>query len=116
MSPHPAYRQAARETLYGDVDPATAGAAIALLTPDAPVGIAAGATTLTADAWGAIPRTYVVCTRDATIPPALQRKFIADADAAFPGNPTAVRELEASHSPFLSIPGQVARIVLEALS
>jgi hypothetical protein len=69
-----------------------------------------------ADGWGSIPRTYVVCTGDATIPPALQRKFIADADAAFPGNRTAVRELEASHSPFLSMPDQVAGIVLDVLS
>jgi hypothetical protein len=44
--------------------------------------------------------TGALRTRDATIPPALQRKFIADADAAFPASPTAVRELEASHSPF----------------
>ena len=36
--------------------------------------------------------------------------------AAFPANPTAVRELEASHSPFLSMPGQVAGIVLDVLS
>ena len=41
--------------------------------------------------------------------------FIANADAAFPGNPTAVRELEASHSPFLSVPDQVAGIVLDVL-
>ena len=115
-SPDPAHRAAVRETFYGDVDPATAEAAIALLTPDAPVGISAGVTALTADGWGSIPRTYVVCARDATIPPALQRKFIADADAAFPGNPTAVRELEASHSPFLSMPDQVAGIVLDVLS
>jgi hypothetical protein len=80
------------------------------------VGIAMGVTELTADGWGSIPRTYVVCARDATIPPALQRKFVADADAAFPGNPTAVRELETSHSPFLSVPDQVAGIVLDVLS
>jgi pimeloyl-ACP methyl ester carboxylesterase len=115
-SPDPAYREAVRETFYGDVDPVTADAAIALLTPDAPVGISAGVTALTADGWGSIPRTYVVCTGDATIPPALQRKFITDADAAFPGNRTAVRELKASHSPFLSMPDQVAGIVLDVLS
>jgi pimeloyl-ACP methyl ester carboxylesterase len=86
------------------------------LAPDAPVGISAGVTALTADGWGSISRTYVVCTGDATIPPALQRKFIADADAAFPDNPTAVRELEAAHSPFLSMPDQVAGIVLDVLS
>jgi pimeloyl-ACP methyl ester carboxylesterase len=40
----------------------------------------------------------------------------ADADAAFPANPTAVRTLEASRSPFLSMPDRVAGIVLDVLS
>lgn len=76
------------ENAGGLVTPAlVADAAIALLTPDAPAGIAAGTTTLTADGWGCVPRSYVICTQDMTIRPALQRRFIADADAAFPGNP-----------------------------
>lgn len=115
-SPDPAYRAAVREAFYGDVDPVTADAAIALLTPDAPAGISTGTTTLTADGWGSVPRTYVVCTRDLTIRPALQRKFIADADAAFPANPTDVRELDSSHSPFLSMPAALAALILDALS
>jgi pimeloyl-ACP methyl ester carboxylesterase len=115
-SPDPAYRAAVREAFYGDVDPVTADAAIALLTPDAPVGISTGATTLTADGWGSIPRAYILCTRDLVVPPALQRKFIADADAAFPSNPTAVRALASSHSPFLSMPAQVADLVLDIAS
>jgi hypothetical protein len=49
------------------------------------------------------------------IRPALQQKFIADADAAFPGNLTVVHTLDASHSPFLSMPGQVADIVLKLI-
>ena len=36
---------------------------------------------------------------------------VADADAAFPANPTSVMALDSSHSPFLSMPGQVAGIV-----
>lgn len=115
-SPDPAHRAGMRAAFYGDVDPDTADAAIALLAPDAPSGISSAATTLTSGGWGSIPRTYVVCTQDMTIRPALQRKFIADADAAFPANPTAVRELEASHSPFLSMPAQVADIVLDVIS
>lgn len=115
-SPDPAYRAAVREAFYGDVDPVTADAAIALLTPDAPAGISTGTTTLTADGWGSVPRTYVVCTRDLTIRPALQRRFIADADAVFPANPTDVRELDSSHSPFLSMPAELAALILDALS
>jgi hypothetical protein len=48
-----------------------------------------------------------------TIRPALQRRFIADSDAAFPRNPTTVYTLDTAHSPFLSMPGQVADIVLK---
>jgi pimeloyl-ACP methyl ester carboxylesterase len=103
------YRQQLRNAFYGDVGPVIADAAIALLTPDAPAGISMGATTLTHDGWGAVPRTYVTCARDIAIRPALQQRFIAD--AAFPQNPTRVVPLDASHSPFLSMPGQVADIV-----
>jgi hypothetical protein len=92
-SPDPAYRQRLRETFYGDVEPAVADAAIALLTPDAPAGISVGTTTLTAAGWGSVPRTYVMCTQDMVIRPALQQRFIADADAAFPANPTSVHTL-----------------------
>jgi len=103
-------RRHLRDTFYGDVDPATAGAAIAMLTPDAPLDVAAGTTTLTAAGWGSVPRTYVTTEHDAVIPVTMQRRLIADADAAFPGQPTRVRALEASHSPFLSVPEQVASI------
>jgi pimeloyl-ACP methyl ester carboxylesterase len=112
-SPDPAYRQRLRQTFYGDVAREVGDAAIALLTPDAPAGIALGATTLTADGWGSVPRSYVSCAQDMVIRPLLQRRFIADADAAFPGNPTSVHTLDASHSPFLSMPARVAGIVLE---
>lgn len=110
-SDDPGYRQQLREAFFGDVDLAVADAALGLLTPDAPAGIALGATTLTCDGWGSVPRTYITCARDMAIRPALQWKFIKDADAAFPDNPTSVVALDSSHSPFLSMPGQVADIV-----
>jgi hypothetical protein len=43
--------------------------------------------------------------------PALQQKFIRDADTASPDNTTSVVALGSSHSPFLSMPGRVADIV-----
>ncbi|MFJ1709609.1 alpha/beta fold hydrolase [Kitasatospora sp. NPDC088346] len=110
-SDDPAYRGQLRDMFAGDVDPAVAEAALGLLTPDAPIGIALGSTTLTREGWGSVPRTYVACTRDMTVRPALQQKFISDADAAFPDNPTSVVTLDSSHSPFLSMPGRVADIV-----
>ena len=112
-SPDPSYRQLLRTAFFSDVPADVADAAIGLLTPDAPAGIAAGATTLTADGWGSVPRTYVVCARDRALRPPLQRKFIELADAAFPANPTTVHTLDSSHSPFLSMPDRLADIILE---
>jgi pimeloyl-ACP methyl ester carboxylesterase len=112
-SPDPAYRQQLRDAFFGDLPAGLADAAIALLTPDAPAGLSAGATTLTADGWGSVPRTYVVCTRDRALRPAMQRKFIELADAAFPGNRTTVHTLDSSHSPFLSMPDQLTSIILK---
>ncbi len=71
-----------------------------------------GTTTLTHDGWGSVRRTYIVCTRDLALPPAVQTMFIAEADAAFPDNPTSVVTLDASHSPFLSMPGDLAEIIV----
>jgi pimeloyl-ACP methyl ester carboxylesterase len=106
------YRQRLREAFYGDVDPVRADAATGLLTPDGPVGIMLGTTTLTRDGWGSVRRTYLSCARDMGVRPALQAKFIAEADAAFPDNPTSVVTLDASHSPFLSVPEALAEAVL----
>lgn len=107
-----AYRQGLYEAFYGDVDRGLADAASGLLTPDSPGGIMMGTTTLTREGWGAVPRTYIVCTNDQALRPAVQEKFIAEADAAFPGNPTSVVRLDASHSPFFSMPGELAKILI----
>lgn len=95
--------QDAEEVLYGDCPPAVARAAAGRLVPQS---VAAVATPQTAAAWQERPSTYVVCTQDRAIPPALQE--------AMAGRATRVRRLDASHSPFLSRPDEVARIVREA--
>ncbi|WP_436535640.1 alpha/beta fold hydrolase [Actinoplanes sp. HUAS TT8] len=99
-----------RRAFYGDVNKTTAAAATALLSCDAPLAMVTESTELT-DRWGSVPRTYVLCAQDRTIPAALQQLFITQADAAFPANPTEVVKLDASHSAFLSAPAQVAEIV-----
>jgi hypothetical protein len=67
---------------------------------------------LTRQAWGSLARTYIVCKQDMALRPTLQEKFIADADNAYPDNRTAVALLDASHSPFLSRPRELADILL----
>jgi pimeloyl-ACP methyl ester carboxylesterase len=113
-APDPEYRAKLRHAFYNDIDPVTADAAIALLGCDAPARIAGDSTALTARGWGSVPRTYVHTARDNVCRPALQRRFIADADAAFPANPTRVAELDSSHSPLLSMPGALAGIIANA--
>lgn len=105
------YRAALREALYHDADPLVADAAIGLLTPDAPLGLALAPTTLTRDGFGSVPRTYITCSRDKVMPPAVQARFIAEADDAFPEHRTVVETVAASHSPFLSMPDEVADIL-----
>jgi pimeloyl-ACP methyl ester carboxylesterase len=57
-------------------------------------------------AWRAKPSTYVVCTDDRAIPVALQRSNAARLDR--------VVEMPTSHSPFLSRPRDLARLVAES--
>ncbi|MFH9402689.1 alpha/beta hydrolase [Streptomyces sp. NPDC017638] len=104
-------RPAIRSAFYGGVDPATVEAATAMLGCESPTAMATQPTALTAQGWGSIPRTYVLCTQDNTIPVALQRLFISEADAAFPENKTHVLTLESAHSPFLSMPDRLADVV-----
>jgi pimeloyl-ACP methyl ester carboxylesterase len=101
---------AIRETFYGDVDEATAEAAISMLTSDGPIGIPAEAFPVTAARYGSIQHAYVVCTKDNAIPAALQRRFIDEINAVS-AMPTAVTELDSSHSPFLSQPAALAAII-----
>jgi pimeloyl-ACP methyl ester carboxylesterase len=105
--------QAVREAFYHDVDDATAAAAISLLTSDAPIGIPAETLTVTAQRYGTVPHTYLLCLRDKAFPVALQRRFIAEIDAVS-ARPTTVRELDSSHSPFLSRPPELAQAIASA--
>ncbi|MGH3239522.1 MAG: alpha/beta fold hydrolase [Spirillospora sp.] len=105
------YRRLLRAAFFDDISPDEAEAALGLLTPDSPIAMQLAATELTRDGWGSVARTYVVCEQDLGLRPAVQRRLIAEADAAFPENPTAVVSLDSSHSPFLSMPGKVADIV-----
>ncbi|MEU8718543.1 alpha/beta hydrolase [Streptomyces sp. NPDC048663] len=96
-----------QEVFYGDVDDDIATAAISLLSPDGPAGIAGQPVPVTPQRYGAIPHTYMVCLQDKVVPVALQRRFIDEIDAVS-AHPTTVVELDTSHSPFLSRPGELA--------
>ncbi|CDR13767.1 alpha/beta hydrolase [Streptomyces iranensis] len=104
-------RAVIRETFYNDVtDEVTAEAAISLLTTDAPAGVPSEPITVTAERYGSIPHSYVVCTRDNAIRPTLQRLMIREIDA-ISAQPTTVVEMDSSHSPFLSRPTALADVI-----
>ncbi len=96
------------------VDPARAGPVFAQLSPPElvarvlprlvaePHGPRAEPLSLTEDSWGSLPRTYVECTEDRTIPIASQRRM----QAMSPG--ARVVTLDADHSPYLSRPVELA--------
>jgi pimeloyl-ACP methyl ester carboxylesterase len=63
---------------------------------------------LTPEGFGRIPRTYVECTEDQTIPLASQRKM----QQLVPG--AAVVTLRADHSPYLSSPQALAGALMAA--
>jgi pimeloyl-ACP methyl ester carboxylesterase len=102
-----------REALYHDVDEVTADATIALLSTDAPAMVLGEAFPVTAQRYGAIPHTYVVCTEDKVLPVALQRLYVKKIDEVSVKPPTVV-ELATSHSPFLSAPEALADVIRAA--
>jgi pimeloyl-ACP methyl ester carboxylesterase len=85
---------------FHDCDEAVAAAACDRLLP---MSFAAMSGTAETARWREKPSTYVVCTDDHTLPVALQRSGASRVDN--------VIELHASHSPFLSRPDDVARII-----
>ena len=84
-----------------------------LFSPDDAVTPYLLPTVKTAQRWGSIRRSYVRTSLDHALQPALQDRWIAEADALMPSNPTTVYPLASSHSPFISQPDKLAAILLE---
>ncbi|NOT45414.1 MAG: alpha/beta fold hydrolase [Acidobacteria bacterium] len=110
-SADPAYRARTRLAFYGDVSEADFAAAEHLMTPDVPVVPFATPIATTVERWGSLPRHYIKALKDRAILPALQDRFIAEADAFAPDNPTRVHELDTSHSPFIAAPAALADLL-----
>lgn len=52
--------------------------------------------------WRKVPSTYIICEQDQALPPRFQEAMSAHSGA--------VHRLASSHSPFLSMPGELARL------
>ncbi|QUQ72299.1 alpha/beta fold hydrolase [Kutzneria sp. CA-103260] len=93
------------DTFYADVPADVARDAVARLRPQSAQAardrqIGAG--------WRDIPSTYIVCEQDKAVPPAVQEEMARQADD--------VRRLDASHSPFLSMPSELAALLADIAS
>ena len=108
-----AYRANAKAALCADVGDAEFEAASALLSCDVPAAPFATPIATTRERWGAIERHYIQCRQDRVLLPALQQRFIAEADAFTPDNRTRTHVLDSSHLPFLSQPDTLANLLAD---
>ncbi|GGM59667.1 pimeloyl-ACP methyl ester carboxylesterase [Halarchaeum rubridurum] len=93
--------EALDDVFYGECDPAERALAHSLVRPEPMAPISTGVS-LTADGFGRVPRAYVECTADATIPLAHQRAMREATPAE------RVETVDADHSPFLAAPTATA--------
>jgi pimeloyl-ACP methyl ester carboxylesterase len=91
-----------REIFYADLTQKDSDRAIAQLKPES---LSAFTARQKAAAWRTAPSTYVVCEQDRAIPVPAQEQMSARA--------TKTDRLATSHSPFLSQPGAVARLIAD---
>ncbi|KAK4899799.1 hypothetical protein LTR27_003065 [Elasticomyces elasticus] len=61
-------------------------------------------------AWKHIPSAYIICTKDMAIPLHVQERMSTQ-----PGSSFEIERLEASHTPFYSVPEETVRVVRKAL-
>jgi pimeloyl-ACP methyl ester carboxylesterase len=107
----PDYVEKGRQALYNDVSTEEYLRFAAYLNPDLPLAVAFDDARGTAERWGRVPRTFIRTAKDNTVPPALQDRMIAEADALTPDNRFDVHTLDSSHSAFASMPGELADVL-----
>ncbi len=95
----------AADLFYGDLDPAAAALAVSKLRTQ---GAGDGFDMSARPAWKDTPSTYVVCTADRALPVEAQRTMAQQA--------TDIVEWPTDHSPFLSRPAEVARLLASYVS
>ncbi|GGK20400.1 hypothetical protein GCM10011583_60370 [Streptomyces camponoticapitis] len=85
---------------YGDAVSEDADRAARRLVPQT---VKSFSESLTEPVWKTVPSSYIICEQDEILPPALQEAMAARADRSY--------RLSSSHSPFLSMPGDLARLI-----
>jgi pimeloyl-ACP methyl ester carboxylesterase len=107
-----AYRSLLKAAFYGDVSESEFAQAAAQLHYDEPNGGALAPSAITPGSFGAVTRHYIRTTQDRAVPLTGQDHMIATVDAAI-GGKTITHTLQSSHSPFLSQPAALSKILID---
>ncbi|CAN7534002.1 alpha/beta fold hydrolase [Ensifer sp. 1H6] len=107
-----AYRSLLRASFYGDVPEVEFAQAALHLHYDESNAGAVAPSAITPEGFGTVPRHYIRTTQDRAVPLAGQDHMIATVDVAI-GGKTTTHTLETSHSPFLSQPAKLSKILIE---
>ena len=107
-----AYRSLLKASFYADVPEADFAPMASQLHCDESNAGALALSDITPERFGTVPRHYIRCTQDRAIPLTGQDHMIATVDAAL-GGKTTTHTLESSHSPFLSQPANLSRMLID---
>jgi pimeloyl-ACP methyl ester carboxylesterase len=107
-----AYRSLLKAAFYGDLSESDFAHAASQLHCDESNSGAVTPSEITPGKFGTVPRHYIRCTQDRAIPLTGQDHMIATVDAAI-GGKTLTHTLKSSHSPFLSQPANLSRILMD---
>ncbi len=107
-----AYRSLLKAAFYGDAPEYEFAHAASQLHCDESNAGAFATSEITPGRFGAVPRHYIRCTQDRAIPLTGQDHMIATVDGAI-GGKTTTHTLESSHSPFLSQPAALSKILID---
>src|ERR1700687_2979716 len=107
-----AYRSLLKASFYADVSESEFAHAASQLHYDESNAGALALSEITPGRFGTVPRHYIRCTQDRAIPLTGQDHMIATVDAAI-GGKTITHTLESSHSPFLSQPAALSKILID---
>ena len=107
-----AYKSLLKASFYGDVPESEFAHAASQLHCDESNAGALAPSKITPERFGAVPRHYIRCTQDRAVPLSGQDHMIATVDGSI-GSKTTTHTLESSHSPFLSQPANLSRILID---
>ena len=105
-----AYRALLKASFYADVSEGDFERIASGLHSDEPNGGALTPSDITSERFGTVPRHYIRTTQDRAVPLVGQDHMIAAVDART-GGATVTHTMDTSHSPFLSQPDVLARIL-----